>query len=62
MTEQQPGYRALIDMRDERDDLSIRISLLKDIQQSDPAQISRLERDMELLDRRIARHGPPKSN
>lgn len=48
--------RALIDLRDRRTDLAIRISLLKDGDQPDQLLLSRLRRDLELLDRRIATH------
>jgi len=48
--------RALIDLRDQRTDLAIRISLLKDVDQPDQLLLSRLQRDLELLDRRIATH------
>lgn len=48
--------RALIDLRDQRTDLAIRISLLKDSDQPDEIVLSRLERQLELLDRRIATH------
>jgi hypothetical protein len=48
--------RALIDLRDRRTDLAIRISLLKDGDQPDQLLLSRLQRDLELLDRRIATH------
>ena len=48
--------RALIDLRDQRTDLAIRISLLKDSDQPDLLLLSRLQRDLELLDRRIATH------
>ena len=48
--------RALIDLRDQRTDLAIRISLLKDSDQPDEIVLSRLQRQLELLDRRIATH------
>jgi hypothetical protein len=48
--------RALIDLRDQRTDLAIRISLLKDSDQPDLLLLSQLQRDLELLDRRIATH------
>jgi len=48
--------RALIDLRDRRTDLAIRISLLKDGDQPDQLLLSRLQRELELLDRRIATH------
>jgi len=46
--------RTLIDLRDLRTDLAIRISLLKDGDQPDQLLLSRLRGDLELLDRRIA--------
>ena len=48
--------RALIDMRDQRTDLAVRISLLKDGDKPDQFELSRLQRDLDLLDRRIATH------
>ena len=48
--------RALIDLRDQRTDLSVRISLLKDGDKPDQGELSRLQRDLDLLDRRIATH------
>ncbi len=48
--------RTLIDMRDERDHLSIQISLLKDSDRPDRAVLPGLRRNLELLDRRIANH------
>ena len=56
MRNSEPTDRALIDLRDQRTDLAIRISLLKDGDQPDHLLLSRLERDLELLDRRIATH------
>ena len=52
----QSTDRTLIDLRDQRTDLAIRISLLKDSDQPDEQLLSRLQRDLELLDRRIASH------
>ena len=46
--------RALIDLRDQRTDIAIRISLLTDSAGADEVQLSRLQRDLELIDRRIA--------
>lgn len=46
--------RVLIDLRDQRTDLAIRVSLLKDSDQPDPILLSRLQRDLEILDRRLA--------
>ena len=48
--------RALIDLRDQRTDLAVRISLLKDGDKPDQIELSRLQRDLDLLDRRIATH------
>ena len=48
--------RALIDLRDERDDLSIQINLLQDRDRTDPAKLGTLRRDLGLLDQRIAKH------
>ena len=56
MRSYEPTDRALIDLRDRRTDLAIRISLLKDGDQPDKLLLSRLQRDLELLDRRIATH------
>ena len=50
--------RALIDLRDQRADLAIRISLLKDGDLPDKIELFRLQGDLELLDRRIAAHRP----
>lgn len=47
--------RGLIDLRDERDHLDIQISLFKDGDRPDPAVLIRLQRDLDLLDLRIAR-------
>ena len=52
----EPTDRVLIDLRDQRTDLAIRISLLKDGDQPDRAELFFLQRDLELLDRRIAKH------
>jgi hypothetical protein len=56
MRSYEPTDRALIDLRDQRTDLAIRISLLKDGDLPDQLLLSRLQRDLELLDRRIATH------
>lgn len=56
MRTSEPKDRALIDLRDRRTDLAIRISLLKDGDKPDEQLLSRLQRDLELLDRRIATH------
>ena len=52
----EPTDRVLIDLRDQRTDLAIRISLLKDRDQPDTTKLFALQRDLELLDRRIANH------
>jgi hypothetical protein len=51
--------RALIDMREARDDLSIRISLLKDGGRIAPGVLSTMQRKLRLLDFRIAEHKGP---
>ncbi|MFL6726667.1 MAG: hypothetical protein ACJ8FS_09165 [Sphingomicrobium sp.] len=48
--------RALIDLRDARDDLSIEINILEDADQIDPAEMSTLKRKLGILDDRIASH------
>ena len=52
----EPTDRVLIDLRDQRTDLAIRISLLKDSEQPDTKVLYGLQRDLELLDRRIVTH------
>lgn len=52
----EPTDRVLIDLRDQRTDLAIRISLLKDSEQPDARTLHSLQRDLELLDRRIVTH------
>ncbi len=52
----EPMDRTLIDMRDERDHLSIQINLLKDSDRPDRAVLLGLRRNLKLLDRRIANH------
>ena len=47
--------RVLLDLRDERDHLSIRISLLKDREPIDFAVLTVMQRNLALLDNRIAR-------
>ena len=56
MRSYEPTNRELIDLRDRRTDLAIRISLLKDGDQPDQLLLSRLQGDLDLLDRRIATH------
>ena len=52
----EPPSRALIDLRDERDDLSIRLNLLEDDRLTAPAELFRMKQDLEILERRIANH------
>ena len=52
----EPTDRVLIDLRDQRTDLAVRISLLKDSDQPDARVLYGLQRDLELLDRRIVTH------
>lgn len=52
----EPTDRALIDLRDQRTDLAIRISLLEDSAAPDQLLLSRLQRDLQLLDLRITTH------
>jgi vacuolar-type H+-ATPase subunit D/Vma8 len=58
MREQQPTDRALVDLRDQRDHLRIQLSLMKDSQQPTAAEIVELQRQLEIVDRRIANHSP----
>jgi len=51
--------RALIDLRETRDDLSIQISLLKDGDRIDPAALSTLQYKLGLLEIRISEHKGP---
>jgi hypothetical protein len=51
--------RALIDLREARDDLSIQISLLQNGDRIDPAVLSTLRYKMGLLEVRIAEHKEP---
>ena len=51
--------RALIDLRDKRTDLSIRISLLKDGEDPTTGELVGLERQLELLDQRISKYRGP---
>lgn len=54
MRASEPTDRTLIDLRDRRIDLAIRISLLKDSEQPDTTIVSSLQRELEALDRRIS--------
>ena len=51
-----PVDRALVDLRDQRDHLSIQISLLKDADVVDPAALIMMQRNLSLLDNRISAH------
>ena len=46
--------RSLIDLRDERDDLRIRLSLLQDNRLTTPAELLRLKQEIAVLEKRIA--------
>jgi hypothetical protein len=59
MREYETTDRVLIDLRDERDHLSIQISLLKDGDRIDPGVLSTLQRNLGILDRRIEGHKSP---
>jgi len=48
--------RALIDLRDARDDLSIEISILEDADRVDPVEMGTLRRNLGILNQRIASH------
>ena len=49
----EPPNRSLIDLRDERDDLRVRLSLLEDDRLSSPTELFRLKQDLATLERRI---------
>jgi hypothetical protein len=53
----EPPNRSLIDLRDERDDLRVRLSLLEDDRFSSPAELFRLKQDLATLERRITEEG-----
>jgi hypothetical protein len=55
-TERVTTDRALIDLRDARDDLTIEINILEDSDGIDPAEMSKLKRKLGILDDRIASH------
>jgi len=59
MPESYSTNRALIDLRDKRTDLSVRISLLKDSENPNMGELISLERQLEHLDQRISRHRGP---
>ena len=48
--------RALIDLRDERDDLSIRLNILQANRETAAAELFQLKQDLEVLERRIVNH------
>jgi hypothetical protein len=52
----EPVDRVLIDLRDQRTDLAIRIGLIKTSDQPDIMELFELRRELELLDHRIASH------
>ena len=45
----------LIELRDQRDDLRVRLSLLADNRLTSPAELLQLRNDLALLERRIAK-------
>jgi hypothetical protein len=51
--------RSLVDLHDRRDHLSIQLSLLADDDAIDPAVRSTMQRNLRLLDERIAKHRTP---
>ena len=51
--------RTLIDLRGQRDDLSIQISLYRDGDVINPAVFSTMQRDLRLLDDRIDKYRTP---
>ena len=51
-----PVDRALVDLHDQRDHLSIQISLLKDADIVDSAALLAMQRNLSLLDNRISMH------
>jgi hypothetical protein len=48
--------RALIDLRDERDNLTIQLNILQDGDRIDPGVLGTLKRNLRLLECRIAKH------
>jgi hypothetical protein len=50
--------RALIDLRNERDDLTIQLNILEGGDRIDPALLGTMKRTLGILDRRIADHKP----
>lgn len=53
----EPADRVLIDLRDQRTDLAIRIGLIKRSDQPDITELLKLGRELEVLDHRIATLG-----
>jgi hypothetical protein len=51
--------RSLIDLHDQRDQLSIQISILRDGDVVDPAILATMQRDLGFLDARISRYQTP---
>jgi hypothetical protein len=58
MVQPETPDRALVDMRDQRDHLRVQLSLLKDTQRSQPADIARVQRELDILEQRISKHRP----
>lgn len=52
----EPSNRALIDLREARDHVSIQLSLLRDNRLTPPAELERLKQEIELLELRITKH------
>jgi hypothetical protein len=55
----EPVDRVLIDLRDQRTDLAIRIGLIKTSDQPDLSELFKLRRELERLDELIASHEVP---
>jgi hypothetical protein len=51
-----PIDQGLLTLREERDHLSIQISLLKDGDDPDPMKLFEMQREMDSIDRRIQKH------
>ncbi|MEO8455299.1 MAG: hypothetical protein ABI454_09070 [Sphingomicrobium sp.] len=51
--------RALIDLCNARDDLSIKINILEAGDPIDPAELGTLKRNLGILDQRISKHRKP---
>jgi hypothetical protein len=52
----EPTDPGLMTLREERDHLSIQISLLEDGDEPDPMQLFEMQRQMDLLERQIKKH------